>query len=146
MQYDYNPKLCFGRGRQIHNAFPDDYVVLDIETTGLNEKSCEIIEIAALRVSDNQEYLDSIFQVSMNVNRDLYAELKRRKPDMCQAFKELFKEEIQEEIDKATADKDAKLAEKDAELANSRAESAKNAMDINALREQLRAAGLVPVV
>lgn len=25
---------------------------------------------------------------------------------MCQAFKELFKEEIQEEIDKALADKD----------------------------------------
>lgn len=54
MLYDYNPDLCFGRGRQLHNSFPDDYVVLDIETTGLDEKSCEIIEIAALRVSDNQ--------------------------------------------------------------------------------------------
>lgn len=54
MQYDYNPDLCFGRGRQLHNVFPDDYVMLDIETTDLNEKSCEIIEIATLRVSDNQ--------------------------------------------------------------------------------------------
>lgn len=54
MQYDYNPELCFGRGRQLYNAFPDDYVVLDIETTGLDQKSCEIIEISALRVSDNQ--------------------------------------------------------------------------------------------
>lgn len=54
MLYDYNPDLCFGRGRQLYNAFPDDYVALDIETTGLDEKSCEIIEIAALRVSDNQ--------------------------------------------------------------------------------------------
>lgn len=86
MKYDYNLDLCFGRGRQLHNAFPDDYVVLDIETTGLDEKSCEIIEIAALRVSDNQEYLDAIFQVSMNVNRDLYAELKRRKPGYVPGF------------------------------------------------------------
>ena len=51
---------------------------------------------------------------------------------MCQAFKELFKEEIQEEIDKATADKDAKLA--------------KSAEDMNALRAQLLAAGIKPAV
>lgn len=75
----------------------------------------------------------------MNANRNMYDELKRRDPIMCQAFKELFKEEIQEEIDKATA-----VTRE--ELANSRAESAKRAMDMDALRAQLRAAGLEPVV
>lgn len=37
------------RGKSII-AFPDDYVVLDIETTGLNPKIHEIIELSALRV------------------------------------------------------------------------------------------------
>lgn len=54
MKYDYNKDFCFGLGRQIYDAYPDDYVVLDIETTGLQAKDCEIIEISALRVSDNK--------------------------------------------------------------------------------------------
>lgn len=58
---------------------------------------------------------------------------------MCQALKELLKEEIQEEIDKATA-----VTRE--ELANSRAESAKRAMDMDTLRAQLRAAGIEPAV
>ena len=105
------------------------------------------------RNTANQEYLDAILQVSINVNRNMYNELRRRDPIMCQALKELLKEEIQEEIDKAMADKDAenvKLkkenADKDAELANSRAESAKRAMDMDTLRAQLRAAGIEPAV
>lgn len=153
---EYRPGIYYVRGKVL---FPTQIVVISqlkgdeylafksLSDLFSSEDALKFMSVAVeKRNADNQEYLDSIFQVSMNVNRDLYVELKRRKPDMCQAFKELFKEEIQEEIDKATADKDAKLAEKDAELANSRAESAKNAMDINALREQLRAAGLVPVV
>ena len=54
MKYDYNKEFCFGIGRQIYDAYPDDYVVLDIETTGLQARDCEIIEISALRVSDNK--------------------------------------------------------------------------------------------
>ena len=41
------------------------------------------------RNSVNQDYLDAIFQVSMNANRNMYDELKRRDPIMCQAFKEV---------------------------------------------------------
>lgn len=36
----------------ITTAYPEDYVVLDIETTGLGTK-CDIIEIAAVRVRNN---------------------------------------------------------------------------------------------
>ena len=35
--------------------FPDDYVVLDLETTGLDSKIDSIIEIAMLRISHGEE-------------------------------------------------------------------------------------------
>ncbi|WP_050740539.1 3'-5' exonuclease [Acetobacterium bakii] len=40
--------------------FPNDYVIIDIETTGFNPKFCEIIEIGAVRVCDDK--ITSIFQ------------------------------------------------------------------------------------
>lgn len=43
--------LCKERGKSII-AFPDDYVVLDIETTGLNPKTNEIIELSALKIKN----------------------------------------------------------------------------------------------
>lgn len=35
--------------------FPKDLVVIDIETTGLDPEFCEIIEVAAIKIRDNQE-------------------------------------------------------------------------------------------
>lgn len=40
--------------------FPDDYVIIDIETTGFNSKNSEIIEIGAVKVCNNK--ITSIFQ------------------------------------------------------------------------------------
>lgn len=40
--------------------FPDNYVIVDIETTGFNPKIDEIIEIGAVKVGDNK--ITSIFQ------------------------------------------------------------------------------------
>lgn len=37
------------KGKSIY-AFPQDYTVVDIETTGFTAKSCEIIEISAIKV------------------------------------------------------------------------------------------------
>lgn len=34
--------------------YPDDFVIFDIETTGLNSKTDEIIEIGAIKVNNNQ--------------------------------------------------------------------------------------------
>jgi len=45
--------LGFTIGRNIPDYFPEDYVVLDLETTGLDPEQEEIIEICALRYSDN---------------------------------------------------------------------------------------------
>lgn len=36
-------------------AFPDDYIVIDIETTGLDVRFCEIIEISAIRYRAGSE-------------------------------------------------------------------------------------------
>lgn len=35
-------------------SFPNDYVVIDIETTGLSPNNCEIIELSALRIENNE--------------------------------------------------------------------------------------------
>ncbi len=49
--------------------FPNEYVMLDIETTGLSPEWDEIIEIGALRVRDN-EVVDS-FQTFVSINEEL---------------------------------------------------------------------------
>jgi DNA polymerase-3 subunit epsilon len=41
--------------------FPDNYVIIDIETTGFSPRNCEIIEIGAVKVRDNK--IASVFQM-----------------------------------------------------------------------------------
>lgn len=41
------------KGRSLH-TFVSDYVVVDIETTGLNSQNSDIIEIGALKISNNE--------------------------------------------------------------------------------------------
>ena len=44
---------------------------------------------------------DAVLQVSVSANREIYENVKRRNPAMCQAMKDLMKDEIQEENQKA---------------------------------------------
>jgi len=41
--------------------FPDNYVIIDIETTGFSPRNCEIIEIGAVKAVDNK--IVSVFQM-----------------------------------------------------------------------------------
>jgi len=41
------------KGQSLY-CFPDDYTVIDIETTGLSPGECEILEISALRCRENR--------------------------------------------------------------------------------------------
>ena len=49
----------------------------------------------------DRQNADAILQLSVSANRDVYEEIKRRDPLMCEALKDLMKEEIQEENQKA---------------------------------------------
>ena len=35
-------------------SFPNNYVVIDIETTGLSPNNCEIIELSALKIENSE--------------------------------------------------------------------------------------------
>jgi len=50
-------------------GFPDDYVVIDIETTGLSSEYDEIIEVSAIKISDNIKV--GSFSSLINPNRDI---------------------------------------------------------------------------
>ncbi len=51
-------------------SFPSDYCVIDIETTGLEPESCEIIEIAAVRYRDfkKEDVFTTLIKPSRKIN------------------------------------------------------------------------------
>ena len=57
-----------GKGRNL-NRFVDDYVLVDIETTGLSPIQDDIIEIGAIKVKNN-EVVDKYSQL-ININRNI---------------------------------------------------------------------------
>ena len=59
--------------------------------------------------SFDRENIDSILQVSMNVNRELYAKLRREDPVMCEALREFFKDELIEAENKGRKEMEDKL-------------------------------------
>ncbi len=50
---DLGEVVTYNRGQ----SFDDEYVVFDIETTGLNKELCKIIEIGAVKIK-NREIID----------------------------------------------------------------------------------------
>ena len=53
--------------------------------------------------------IDAVLQVSVSANRELYEGVRRRDEKMCQALRELMKDEIEEEIAEATAEVTAEV-------------------------------------
>ena len=48
MSYNFNGEVTSQRGQGLYE-FPNDYVVIDLETTGLSPDCCEIIELSAIK-------------------------------------------------------------------------------------------------
>lgn len=64
--------------------------------------------------------VDNILQASVSVNKETYARLKKEDPDMCEALRELMKDDI----DKATEE-----ANKRADAATKRADEAERKLE-----------------
>lgn len=80
------------------------------------EDVIKFIEIAkALSEPGDKHNADAVLQVSVSANSEVYENVKRRNPLMCEALRELMKDEIQEEKDEAVkaATKAATKATKD---------------------------------
>lgn len=65
----YNKYSCINNNRRNLNEFVDDYVLVDIETTGLSPTTDEIIEIGAIKVKQNK-IIDKYNEL-IKVNRNL---------------------------------------------------------------------------
>ena len=71
--------------------------VLRIITTNASEADVRLFvgETRDLKDADDRRNADAVYEVSMRANTELYERLGRD-PEMCSAFKELFKDEIME--------------------------------------------------
>lgn len=97
-------KTRIGKGKSIL-AFPDRYVVVDIETTGLNATENSIIEIAAIRYEDGKQ-VDKFVQL-INPHEHISSfitnltgisdEMVEQCPDINEVILQ-FKEYIQDDI------------------------------------------------
>ena len=69
-----------------------------------NAKEEDIINFAYaskdLTTQGEHNNVDAIYQISVMANIDLYEELKRRKPLMCEALRILMKDELDESMEK----------------------------------------------
>lgn len=75
-----------------------EHLALKVLTMKLNyEEAVRFINIAKAQKSEaDKNNVDAVLQVSVNVNRQLYDDIKRRDPKMCEALKELMKDELME--------------------------------------------------
>lgn len=88
-----------------------------------------IEETSGLRNPGDKNNVDAVLQVSVSANKELYREIRRRNSVMCEALRELMKDEIEEEkriaVEAATREiKEAEKAAKKAEKAAKEAEKA----------------------
>ena len=75
---------------------------------GADEEDVKKFIDAALQENDSDEWkkIDSILQVSVSANEELYSRIKEGDERMCQAMRELMKDEIAEELKKQVNEKE----------------------------------------
>ena len=103
------PGIYYLRGWQ---AMPDTQIVVTRELDGkhralrvLSKNAMEedvrgfIEEASRLTEPGDRNNADAVMQASVSANRVLYEEIRRRNPAMCEALRELMKDEIEREIE-----------------------------------------------
>ena len=89
----------------------------------------------------DKQNADSVMNVSINDNREVYDKIRRENPFVCQTLRELMKEEIQEEIKTAeekAAQKAAQEATDSTTIANIKSLMQTLSMDAKAAMETLK--------
>ena len=89
-------------GRQLD---PKEYAMFRVLMPGASDEDIRNFKNIALQNTDAvfQESVDSIFQVSISVNRESYARLLKEDPEMCEAMRDLMRDVMKEDFEKAEA-------------------------------------------
>ena len=116
-----------------------EHVWLTSLAANLSEQKVEtlVIKTTELSSKDDKEWAESVLQVAMQANADVFEKIKEDK-QMCEALRELMKTEIEAEVNAAVekAVKEA-ISEKDAELDKKNSELDKKNAEIAELKRQL---------
>ncbi len=99
------PGIDYIRGWQ---AMPDTQIVVtrrfDEKHRALRVLSKKAMEEEATRLTEpgDRNNADAVMQVSVSANKALYEKIRRCNPRMCEALRELMKDEIESEIEEKT--------------------------------------------
>lgn len=136
----------------------DHHIWLSSLTQTISKSKAEklLCTVADLYRKDDKEFAESVLQVAMSKNKNIFGEIKEEN-EMCEALRELMKPEIDAEVDKrvkkivaeklaekdsALAEIDSVLAEKDSALAEKDSALAEKDEEIKTLKAKLAAAGI----
>lgn len=143
----------------------DHHIWLSSLTQTISKSKAEklLYTAADLYRKDDKEFAESVLQVAMNKNKNIFGKIKEE-TEMCEALRELMKPEIDAEVDKrikkivadklaekdsilaekdsTIAEKDSTIAEKDSTIAEKDSALAEKEEEIKALKAKLVAAGI----
>ena len=81
----------------------DEFVPLRVQgrSPSVDDAGSFIKFVNSIKGTHDRELADAIFQLSIAENRELYETLRKERGDMCEAFRDLMKEEIKEALNDA---------------------------------------------
>ena len=87
-------------GRQLEGK---KFAALKVLVPGASEEDIRSFGDVAFSQKDEnyRDYVDSVFQVSVSANREIYDRMRKEDPKMCEALKDLMKDELKDEFEKA---------------------------------------------
>ena len=86
-------------GRQLEGK---KFAALKVLVPGASEEDIRSFGDVAFSQKDEnyRDYVDSVFQVSVSANREIYDRMRKEDPKMCEALKDLMKDEFEKAEEK----------------------------------------------